>query len=48
VKHHEPQLKLYALALARIYERPVTECHLHFLAAAKTIRVETLTATKPA
>jgi ATP-dependent helicase/nuclease subunit A len=28
---HEPQLKLYALALARIYARPVTDCRLCFL-----------------
>ena len=48
VKHYEPQLKLYALALARIYQRPVTECQLHFLAAAKTVRIETPTATTPA
>jgi ATP-dependent helicase/nuclease subunit A len=31
-KLYEPQLKLYALALERIYRRPVTECRLHFLA----------------
>lgn len=48
VKHYEPQLKLYALALARIYQRPVTECHLHFLATAKTVRIETPTAITPA
>ncbi|HLP76002.1 MAG TPA: PD-(D/E)XK nuclease family protein, partial [Candidatus Paceibacterota bacterium] len=29
---YEPQLKLYALALARIYNRPVTQCALYFLA----------------
>jgi ATP-dependent helicase/nuclease subunit A len=28
---YEPQLKLYALALARIYARPVTDCRLYFL-----------------
>ncbi|MGN6555479.1 MAG: helicase-exonuclease AddAB subunit AddA [Verrucomicrobiota bacterium] len=32
VKTYEPQLKLYALALSRIYRRPVTECALYFLA----------------
>lgn len=48
VRTYEPQLKLYALALARIYQRPVTECHLHFLAADKTVRVETPAATRPA
>ena len=40
VRHYEPQLKLYALALARIYGRLVTECHLYFLKPAKTVRVE--------
>ena len=48
VKHYEPQLKLYALALARIYQRPVTECQLHFLTEAKTVRIETPTPTTPA
>jgi ATP-dependent helicase/nuclease subunit A len=33
VKTYEPQLKLYAQALARIYGRPVTECALYFLAS---------------
>ncbi len=47
-KHYEPQLKLYALALARIYQRPVTECQLHFLAAAKTVRIATPPAITPA
>ena len=47
VDHYGPQLKLYTLALARIYQRPVTECHLHFLTANKTVRVEPPTATKP-
>jgi ATP-dependent helicase/nuclease subunit A len=46
-KQYEPQLKVYALALARIYQRPVTECQLHFLAAAKTVRVNTPTAITP-
>jgi len=40
VKLYEPQLKLYALALARIYGRPVTECWLHFLARAEPVRLE--------
>ena len=31
IKQYEPQLRLYALALARIYGRPVTETWLHFL-----------------
>ena len=37
---YEPQLKLYAHALSRIYgERPVTECWLHFLAPQKAVRI---------
>ena len=38
-RHYEPQLKLYAQALSRIYERPVTECWLQFLARQRMIRV---------
>jgi ATP-dependent helicase/nuclease subunit A len=37
IKLYEPQLKLYAGALAKIYSRPVTNCWLHFLAARKTV-----------
>jgi ATP-dependent helicase/nuclease subunit A len=37
VAHYEPQLQLYAVALARIYRRPVTRCWLHFLAAQTTV-----------
>ncbi|MBI4324698.1 MAG: UvrD-helicase domain-containing protein [Chloroflexi bacterium] len=29
--YYAPQIQLYALALRRIYQRPVTECWLHFL-----------------
>ena len=36
---YAPQLKLYALALERIYSRPVTNCWLHFLAVRKTVDV---------
>jgi len=36
---YEPQLKLYAGALSRIYSKPVTRCWLHFLAARKTISI---------
>jgi ATP-dependent exoDNAse (exonuclease V) beta subunit len=36
IKTHAPQLKLYALALEKIYSRPVTRCWLHFLAARRT------------
>jgi ATP-dependent helicase/nuclease subunit A len=35
-KLYEPQLKLYALALERIYQRPVTECQLHFFSLRRT------------
>ncbi len=38
--HYAPQLKIYALALARIYRRPVTHCWLHFLTARCTMAVE--------
>jgi ATP-dependent helicase/nuclease subunit A len=37
---YEPQLKLYANALSRIYSRPVTNCWLHFLAARQTVDIE--------
>ena len=40
VTQYEPQLKIYALALARIYRRPVTQCWLHFLSLQKTVPVE--------
>lgn len=36
-----PQLKAYALALKRIYARPVTRCWLHFLAAGETLPIST-------
>jgi len=39
VKLYEPQLKLYALALARIYRRPVSQAYLHFLAVGKSVEV---------
>ena len=39
IKHYAPQLKLYAIALAKIYSRPVTNCWLHFLSAQKTVQV---------
>lgn len=34
---YAPQLKLYAMALSRIYRKPVTERWLHFLAAGMTV-----------
>jgi ATP-dependent helicase/nuclease subunit A len=39
VKFYEPQLKLYALALSRIYQRPVTRCWLHFLSCGEMMNV---------
>jgi len=36
VKIYEPQLNLYARALERIYNRPVTERRLHFLSCGIT------------
>jgi ATP-dependent helicase/nuclease subunit A len=35
-----PQLKIYASALAKIYDRPATNCWLHFLSAQKTVDVK--------
>ena len=40
VRDYQPQLALYALALGRIYGRPVTEAWLHFLALNQTVRVQ--------
>ncbi len=40
IKTYEPQLKLYARALAKIYSQPVTNCWLHFLSAQKTVDVK--------
>jgi ATP-dependent helicase/nuclease subunit A len=40
VKAYEPQLKLYALALSRIYRRPVSERWLYFLTAQTAARVQ--------
>jgi ATP-dependent helicase/nuclease subunit A len=36
---YEPQLKLYALALGRIYRRPVTGAWLHFLSLKQSVAV---------
>ncbi|HUA68902.1 MAG TPA: UvrD-helicase domain-containing protein [Candidatus Saccharimonadales bacterium] len=38
-QHYEPQLKLYAGALSRIYSRPVINCWLHFLATRQTVNI---------
>ena len=40
VRQHEQQLRLYALALAGIYGRPVTRRWLHFLAVGETCELE--------
>ena len=40
IKIYEPQLRLYANALVKIYSRPVTNCWLHFLSARKTVGVK--------
>jgi ATP-dependent helicase/nuclease subunit A len=47
-KLYEAQLKLYAQALARIYQRPVRECWLHFLALRQTIRIQIAGRSTPA
>ena len=39
VRQYEPQLRLYALALGRIYQRPVTERWLYFLQAGQGVRL---------
>ena len=38
-KFYMPQLKLYAHALEKIYNRPVTNCWLHFLASRRTVKI---------
>jgi len=40
---YEPQLRLYSLALARIYGWPVTASWLHFLSVPQTVQVTPLT-----
>jgi len=37
VEFYKPQLKLYGLALSRIYGRPITESWLHFFRLGKTV-----------
>ena len=39
VKFYSPQLQLYGRALSRIYDRPVTQAWLHFLACGETAAV---------
>lgn len=38
-RRYQPQLRLYARALERIYRRPVRECALHFLVLRRTVLV---------
>ena len=40
VRLYAPQLKIYALALARIFHRPVTRCCVHFLTTRETKMIE--------
>ena len=40
-KSYAPQLRLYARALEKIYDRPVTHCWLHFLTARWTEKMAT-------
>jgi len=39
-REYAPQLRLYAEALQRIYDRPVTEMWLYFLKLRRAVRVE--------
>src|SRR5262249_19074216 len=45
VKHYEPQLRSYAQALSRIYRRPVTQTHLHFLTLQRSVGLEPVQAS---
>ena len=40
VKLYAPQLQLYALALSRIYRRPVSQVHLHFLGLQRSVALK--------
>ncbi len=40
VKLYEPQLRLYALALGRVYRRPVNRLQLYFLALQQTVLLD--------
>lgn len=42
---YEPQLKIYAVALSRIYSRPVTRCSLYFLALGAEVPIAPLEET---
>ncbi len=43
---YAPQLQLYALALARIFQRPVTQAWLHFFATGQTVPVTSATTSR--
>jgi ATP-dependent helicase/nuclease subunit A len=40
IRMYEPQLRLYARALERIYRKPVTECRIHFLSCGETVPIQ--------
>jgi ATP-dependent helicase/nuclease subunit A len=40
VRQYEPQLRLYSLALSKIFQRPMTQAHLHFLALRLSVKIE--------
>jgi ATP-dependent helicase/nuclease subunit A len=39
IRSYEPQIRLYSMALSRIYRRSVRESYLHFLALRRTVKV---------
>jgi ATP-dependent helicase/nuclease subunit A len=39
IKAYRPQIELYALALSRIYRRPVTQSWLHFIGLRQSVAV---------
>jgi ATP-dependent helicase/nuclease subunit A len=46
-KEYEPQLRLYATALERIYQKPVSAAWLFFLATTQAVKVDLALAPKP-
>ena len=40
IRDYEPQLKLYARSLSRIYRRRISECWLHFLSSGTAVSIE--------
>jgi ATP-dependent helicase/nuclease subunit A len=47
VRDYAPQLKLYAVALARIFQQPVTACWLYFLHSDAAVKVALDDVEKP-